>query len=141
MAIHQVFKHRHTVRFGEIDYAGIVYYPNFFDFYQQAEEEFMHHLGYPYPHLLGILKQGFPIIHVEADFKNPVRYGDTIEIALTVAHLGTSSVTFHFDVYKAGQDTLCATATIGHALIDTLAFKSIPIPAEMRIKLSAYKAP
>ena len=45
--------HRSTwkVSFGEVDYAGIVYYPNFFDYFQRTEEEFMERLGFPYPRL------------------------------------------------------------------------------------------
>lgn len=133
-----IFRHRHTVRFGEIDYAGIVYYPNFFDFFQQTEEEFMAFLGYPYPHMLGELKQGFPIVHVESDFKKPVRYGDTIEIGLTVSQLGTASVVFHFDVHPLNRNSLCATADISHVLIDTSKFEPMPIPPEMRAKFEEY---
>ncbi len=134
----QVFTHRHTVRFGEIDYAGIVYYPNFFDFFQQAEEEFMGHIGYPYHHLLGVLKQGFPILHVEADFKRPVRYGDVLEVDLTVARMGNSSVTFRFRARKAGARAPCAEAEIAHALIDTRSFKPFRIPDAMRNAFAAY---
>jgi len=137
---HNIFRHRHTVRFGEIDYAGIVYYPNFFDFYQQTEEEFMAFLGYPYPHMLRDLKQGFPIVHVDSDFKKPIKYGDTLEIALSVTQLGNASVTFHFDVYRLNKSTLCAEADISHVLIDTEKFVPIEIPPEMRTKFEEYLA-
>jgi len=132
------FSHRHTIRFGEIDYAGIVYYPNFFDFYQQVEEEFMAALGYPYPHLLRDLKLGFPIVHVEADFKHPFRYGDTLEIELCVSHLGSASVSFHFDVFDHTLRRLRATANIDHVLINTELFKSQPIPDALRVEFSKY---
>lgn len=72
--------HRSTwkVSFGEIDYAGIVYYPNFFDYFQRTlvpvsfprvEEEFMEQVGFPYQRLLGEMGIGFPIVGVEASFK------------------------------------------------------------------------
>jgi len=124
------FKSRWKVSFGEVDYAGILYYPNFFDYFQRTEEAFMEHIGLPYPYLIGQLKIGFPIVHVSADFKKPVRYGDSIDINLQVAHLGNSSVTFGFRVFK-GQE-LCATASITHVTIDFNRFKAIEIPSELR---------
>lgn len=124
------YKATWRVSFGEIDYAGIVYYPNFFDYFQRTEEAFMEHIGFPYPYLIGELKIGFPIVHVEADFKHPVRYGDSFDVNMSVAHLGTSSVTFGFRVFKGQQ--LCATASITHVTVDMKTFKTIPIPSELR---------
>lgn len=132
------FTHRHVVRFGEIDYAGIVYYPNFFDFFQQVEEEFMDHLGYPYPHLLGELGWGFPIVHAEADFKRPVRYGEVLNIELAVCHLGRSSVTFRFRARGERSQALHAQAEITHVLIDTATFRPMPFPEEMQTRLITY---
>ena len=104
------FKTTWKISFGEVDYASIVYYPNFFDHFQRTEEAYMEHIGFPYPYLIGELKLGFPIVHVESDFKRPVRYGDAIDIALEVKKVGNHSVTFGFKVFR-GQE-FCAEATI-----------------------------
>ncbi len=136
----QPFTHRHKVRFGEVDFAGIVYYPNFFNYYQHTEEEFLNHLGFWFHEMLGERRQGFPIVHVEADFKRPVRLGDTLEIALHVARLGRSSATFGFEVRTAGDPALRATAQITHALLDLDAFAAIPLPQAMREAFSRYLA-
>ena len=124
------FKTTWKISFGEIDYASIVYYPNFFDYFQRTEEAFMEHLGFPYPYLIGDLKLGFPIVHVESDFKKPVRYGDAIDIAINVEKLGEKSVTFRFKVFK-GSD-FCAEATIAHVIVDLTQFKAVPIPEDLR---------
>ncbi|MFQ6089960.1 MAG: acyl-CoA thioesterase [Candidatus Bipolaricaulia bacterium] len=130
--------HRSTwkVSFGEVDYAGIVYYPNFFDYFQRVEEEFMEQVGFPYQRLLGEMGIGFPIVGVEASFKRPVRYSDTIEIILRVARLGKSSVTFSFQVFKERE--FCAEASITHVTIDLAKFAAIEIPEELR---AAFQGP
>lgn len=133
------YKTTWRVSFGEIDYAGIVYYPNFFDYFQRTEEAFMEHIGFPYPYLIGELKIGFPIVHVEADFKNPVRYGDSFEVSLSITHLGSKSVTFGFCIFKGQQ--LCATASITHATIDMKQFKAIEIPTELRALFERHLQP
>lgn len=127
------FKTTWKISFGEVDYASIVYYPNFFDHFQRTEEEYMEHLGFPYPYLIGELRIGFPIVHVESDFKRPVRYGDSIDIALDVKEVGSKSVTFGFRVFLGQQ--FCAEAKITHVVIDLEEFKAIEIPAELKRKL------
>jgi YbgC/YbaW family acyl-CoA thioester hydrolase len=127
------FKHTWKISFGEIDYASIVYYPNFFDYFQRTEEAFMEHIGFPYPYLIGDLKLGFPIVHVESDFKKPVRYGDAIDIVLDVIALGEKSVTFAFKVFKGRE--FCAEATIKHVTVNLSLFQATPIPDDLRRKL------
>jgi 4-hydroxybenzoyl-CoA thioesterase len=127
------FKTTWKISFGEIDYAGVVYYPNFFDYFQRTEEAFMEHIGFPYPYLIGELGYAFPIVHVEADFKRPVRYGDAIDIVLDVAQLGHSSVAFTFRVFKGRE--FCAEALIKHVTVDHKAFKAVPMPEDLRKRL------
>jgi YbgC/YbaW family acyl-CoA thioester hydrolase len=127
------YKATWKISFGEIDYASIVYYPNFFDYFQRTEEAFMEHIGFPYPYLIGELGIAFPIVHVEADFKRPVRYGDSIDINLQVVELRTHSVTFGFRVFKGRE--LCAEARIVHVTVDRQGFKVIEVPQELRAHL------
>jgi YbgC/YbaW family acyl-CoA thioester hydrolase len=133
------YKSTWKVSFGEVDYAGILYYPNFFDYFQRTEEAFMEHIGMPYPYLIGELKIGFPIVHVESDFKNPVRYGDVFDVNIAVTKLGHSSVTFGFRVFKGQQ--LCATAQIAHVTIDMKQFKPVAIPAPLRALFERHSQP
>ncbi len=133
------YKSTWKVSFGEVDYAGILYYPNFFDYFQRTEEAFMEHIGMPYPYLIGELKIGFPIVHVESDFKNPVRYGDVFDVNIDVTKLGNSSVTFGFRVFKGQQ--LCATATIAHVTIDMKQFKPVAIPPQLRALFERHFQP
>ncbi|HED04081.1 MAG TPA: acyl-CoA thioesterase [Candidatus Fraserbacteria bacterium] len=127
------YKMSWKISFGEIDYASIVYYPNFFDYFQRTEEAFMEHIGFPYPYLIGEMGIAFPIVHVESDFKRAVRYGDAIDINLQVARLGTHSVTFGFRVFR-GRD-LCAEAQITHVTVDKASFKTVELPPDLRAHL------
>jgi YbgC/YbaW family acyl-CoA thioester hydrolase len=133
------FKSTWKISFGEVDYASIVYYPNFFDHFQRTEEAYMEHIGFPYPYLIGDLKLGFPIVHVESDFKRPVRYGDSIDIALEVKKVGDRSVTFGFKVFR-GQE-FCAEATIAHVVVDLEIFRAAPIPDDLKSKLTRDLSP
>src|SRR5262249_39487794 len=60
------------VRFGQVDYAGIMYYPRFFDnFHTVFEDMFTTRLGVPYMSILRDRRIGFPMVHMETDFRRP----------------------------------------------------------------------
>ena len=74
------------VRFGDVDHAGIVYYPRFYIYFHEAFEDLFNQAGHSYFKMLDGDRIGFPTVHVETDFKAPLRYGDSLDIDLVVTH-------------------------------------------------------
>ena len=86
------------VRFGDLDAAGIAYYPNLVNFLHESFEDFfVGHVGRPYPEVYaeGL---GFPTVKLEVEFEAPVRYGDHVVMRLFVERVGRSSVDGHHEV-------------------------------------------
>ena len=76
------------VRWGDVDAAGIVFYPRFYEWYDLACENLFTTLDMPWPRLFpehGIV--GVPIVESGARFTSPARYGDTLAIRATVVWL------------------------------------------------------
>src|ERR1051325_11642171 len=74
------FTTRITVRFGEADPAGLVYYPRLFHYCHIAFEEFFAaRCGITYEQLLARERIGFPAVNVQAEFVAPLVYGDEVE--------------------------------------------------------------
>src|SRR4029078_4623719 len=74
------------VRWGDVDAAGIVFYPRFYEWYDLGCEALFAALGLPWPELFpkhGIV--GVPILESGSRFASPARYGDTLEIRAEVA--------------------------------------------------------
>ena len=70
------------VRFGDVNKAGIVYYPVIFHYLHIAQEDFFaDYVGVPYHRLIEEERLGFPTVHDSTDFHKPLRYGDTLEIS------------------------------------------------------------
>ena len=62
------FRARLSVRFGDIDHAGIVYYPRFLHYFHVALEEFFsRRLGRPYHRCLDDERVGLPTVRLEID--------------------------------------------------------------------------
>jgi len=133
------------VRFADVDHAGIVYYPRYFHFFHIAFEELWRARIGPraYSALIDSERVGFPAVHAECDFKAPLRFGDTAEIAVSVARpksdpqaagaAGSAvrwgkSITFRYRVYRAEPRELAAQGEVVCAVVDLARFVAIAIP-------------
>jgi 4-hydroxybenzoyl-CoA thioesterase len=125
------------IRFADVDHAGIVYYPRFFHLFHLAFEElFRVRMGArAYVDLLDHRHVGFPAVRAEADYKHPLRFGDTADIELTVARLGGKSITFRYRVWRAEEPglprVLAAEGQVVCAVTDLTRFVAIPVPDDV----------
>jgi 1,4-dihydroxy-2-naphthoyl-CoA hydrolase len=116
-----------TVRFAHVDAAGIAYFSRIFEFCHAAYEELLGECGYPLTEFFKSLGWGMPLVHAEADFKRPLKLGDSITIAITLGSVSTSAFTLDFQLHdSAGK--LLATVQHVHVAIDlsTRAKKALP---------------
>lgn len=58
-----VYNHEWDIRFGEVDQAGIIYYPNLFDALHHGVEELHKEAGFPFHDLVLGDGVGMPIVH------------------------------------------------------------------------------
>ena len=125
------------IRFADVDHAGIVYYPRFFHLFHLAFEElFRQRMGArAYVELLDQRRVGFPAVRAEADYKSPLRFGDTADIELSVARLGGKSITFRYRVYRAEEPdrarVLAAEGQVVCAVTDLTRFVAIAVPEDV----------
>ena len=131
------FRNHQKIQFGDIDYAGIVYYPRFLHYLHVALEEFFEHeIGITFLTVINKHRIGFPSVHLELDFQKPLRYGDQINVEVEVIEIGNTSITWGYKVYLSGEEEILATqgknitATIN---MDTL--KKTETPQWLRKKL------
>src|ERR1044072_9080102 len=68
------------VEFSETDMAGIVHYSNFFRYMESAEHGFFRTLGYSVVSDKTDPPIGWPRVHAECDYLQPLRFEDEIEV-------------------------------------------------------------
>jgi 4-hydroxybenzoyl-CoA thioesterase len=125
------FVYEIPVRFGDVDRAGILYYPRFLNYFHVAFEEFFSRaLGIPYAHAIERDRVGFPMRRLEVDFRAPLAYGDAALVAVRVLRLGRSSCDFGYEVRsrRSGALTTLASATTVAVDLDTFVPKAVPEP-------------
>jgi len=128
------------VRFGDVDHAGIVYYPQFFIYFHEAFEDFFNDAGISYVQLLDERRIGFPTVHVETDYKSPLRYGDQLDIEVAVGKLTNRSLVMRYDGYRHRDGKLSVSCTITTVCVDMTTFSSREIPADLRELFERFRA-
>jgi 4-hydroxybenzoyl-CoA thioesterase len=132
------FQYVHHVRFEEIDAAGIVYFARFFTWCHDAMAAMLEPLEGGYVALVRTRKLGFPAVHVEADYVSPLRFGDEVRVAIHVEKAGRSSVSMRFELTRGDDGRKVATLRHVMALTDLAAFRSTPLPDDVRAVLESH---
>lgn len=127
------FSTRITVRFGDADPAGLVYYPVIFHYFHIALEEFFADVcGIAYHKLMADERIGFPTVKAETEFFIPLVYGDEVEVELYVSKMGSSSATFEYQARRASDSALCARSTQIQVAMNLDTRRAVPIPDKYR---------
>jgi 4-hydroxybenzoyl-CoA thioesterase len=135
-----VIAYERLIRFDEVDPAGIVFFARYANFAHEAVENFFGSLAGGYPGLIQKRRIGLPIVHLEADFRAPLRYGDALRIETTCTKLGTTSATFSHAMTNAKTASLCAVVTHVVVTVNLDTFRSCPMPSDVRGELEAHRA-
>jgi 4-hydroxybenzoyl-CoA thioesterase len=133
--------HLVTIEWGHCDPAGIVYFPNYFTYFDSGTNAlFLRALGcnkYEMLKRCGIV--GIPLVDVGARFIVPSTFGDVVTIESSVAEIRRSSFRVLHRLLRG--DTLAVEGTetrvwVGRDPADSDRLKSMPIPQDVVAKLT-----
>ncbi len=125
-------------RFGDIDHAGVAYFPKLLHLFHCALEDWWSDaVGCPYPQVLAEHNLGFPVVHLDADFMAPVVYGDEPTVHVGVLRIGDSSVEFAFWLERSDGTPLCR-ARVTTAAVDMATRTKRTLPPEWRARFAPF---
>lgn len=105
------------IRYQETDQMGVVYYSNYFIYFEMGRTEFMRAIGVPYT---SMEKAGLYLVVTEASCKYfaPLRYDDQISITTWVEWCRGVRIRFGYNLFADGSDKPAAEGFTEHACID-----------------------
>ncbi len=127
-------KEYYTVKLHDTDAAGILFYANQFKMAHDMYEQFLTRIGFALRERFTIRDFSMPIVHAEADYHQPLQVGDTIEIALSVEKIGTTSFSLKYQMSDLDGISVGIVQTV-HVTIDLETGKKIKLPVPFREKL------
>lgn len=94
-----------TVRYGETDQMGVVYYGNYSLYYEEGRTDAIKKLGISYKELeeTGIV---MPVAELNIKYIRPARYDETITVKTIIKELPSRKMRFHTEIYNADDDLI-----------------------------------
>ena len=128
---HEAFIKQQFIRFGDVDPAGIAYFPNINNLIHEAFEDLWdEYIGINYYQLVQTQRLGFPLAHSNITFLNPLHHGDRPTVSITCSRLGRSSLELRY-VYEV-DSKICLDARMTTVCINLDTKKSCELPAQYR---------
>jgi acyl-CoA thioester hydrolase len=105
------------VRYAETDKMGVVYYANYFVWFEVARTDLLRALGWSYREMeqAGV---SLPVIEAQCEYVRPARYDDELEILTAGRLLSPARMEFTYEVRLAAQTAVAATGRTMHASVD-----------------------
>jgi acyl-CoA thioester hydrolase len=118
------------VRYAETDKMGVVYYANYFVWFEVGRADLLRSLGWTYREMehAGI---ALPVIAAECDYRRPARYDEEIEIRTRGRMLSPIRMEFTYEIARRDDDTVVAAGRTVHAALDP-AGKPCRLPERVR---------
>ena len=132
------FHHDIRVRFADTDLQGIVFNANYLTYYDVAWTEYFRAVGFTWNDLLA-LGVDTVLARTTMVFKSPARFDEITQVHTRVSKIGTTSLTFEFEIYPEGEDRLINSANSLYVCVDPKTLKSTPVPDLLRRRISEFE--
>ena len=120
------------VDFPMLDMAGIGFYPRIYDLaHRFFEDSWMEMCGVDYPHIIGEMMIGFPVVDIKSEFHAPFRYGDTVTAKIWISKIGSKSCTWQYRFSNQNGELLWSSEQIT-VCVSMNDMSSVAIPDTLR---------
>ncbi len=129
------FVHRLRVRYHECDQQGRVFNAHYFAYFDIALTELWREAFGSYEQML---REGYDVVVADASarFKGAAAFDDEIDVAMTIANLGDTSMTTDIEVLRDGD--VLVQGRMVHVWVDATSYEKSPIPERARERLAGF---
>ena len=119
----EMFVYRRKIFMKETDATGRLYFADQISLAAEAFQAFLFEQGGKAIDL--------PLVHVEADFGAPLKWGDTVKIALSVKKLGTTSFHLEAVLFREGGNLPVGKVVSVHVAVDPSTRGAMALPSSL----------
>lgn len=118
------------VRYAETDRMGVVYYANYFVWFEIGRTEWLREAGWTYRDMEAD-GFGLPVIETRCEYRQGARYDDELEVRTRGRLVSPVRVAFDYEVVRRGDQAVLATGHTVHASIDATG-RPVRLPARVK---------
>jgi acyl-CoA thioester hydrolase len=130
------------VRYAETDQMGVVYYANYFVWFEVGRVELMRSLGFEYRELEEQDQCFLPVVEASCRYKAPARYDDVLTLETRVLNQRTSMIRFGYRLLRempGAESVLLAEGETVHVVVDR-AMQKTALPGRFAVALRTLSA-
>jgi len=132
-----MFEVRLQTYWGDADAVGIVFFPNYFKFVAQAEEELYRASGILKDKLMDKHQVWVPRVEVFAKFTYPIRNGAAIRVRMKPSFPGEKAIRYDFEIVDDKSSQTLSEGYITAVCVDRKRFEPMALPEEIRNAIAA----
>jgi acyl-CoA thioester hydrolase len=106
------------VRYAETDQMGVVYYANYFVWFEIGRVEFLRQLGFDYKQMELEDDCHLPVVEANCRYRASARYDDEIIIETRVTGMRSFLIKFGYRILRAEDSLLLADGETAHVVCD-----------------------
>jgi acyl-CoA thioester hydrolase len=106
------------VRYAETDQMGVVYYSNYFVWFEVGRAEFCRQRGLAYRDFEERAQAYLVVAEAQCRYHTPARYDEVIIIHTRVESFRKRTISFQYEICKKGSGALVANGRTLHVLLD-----------------------
>lgn len=124
--------YKFKVTFGDTDAAGIVFYPNFYKWMDQATHDFFGNAIMPFSRLMEEKEVTTPLLEAFCQFKSPLRFEDHVDVHSEVTEINNKVFKIEHTFKKDGEAVASGYEVRAWVSTANGNFKAVPIPDNVR---------
>ncbi|MGH9717029.1 MAG: acyl-CoA thioesterase [Candidatus Acidiferrales bacterium] len=115
------------VRYAETDQMGVVYYGNYFTWFEVGRSEYCRQLGLDYKRMETDDDSFIVVVEANCRYRRPARYDDLLTVRTRLIESRRRTIRFSYEIIKQGSGEQLATGETNHVICDRLGQpKSLP---------------
>jgi acyl-CoA thioester hydrolase len=132
------FAHPLRVRYVEVDAQQHVYFGHYLNYFDIALVEYMRAIGCSYQDMVA---SGVDMFYVDVgcQYRGRARFDDLLDVHTRIGHIGNTSFTFEFAVYKQEAEELIATGQIVAVAVDAKTERPVRVPEALRRAVAQFE--
>src|SRR6266487_3087398 len=130
-----MFETKFYTYWADADPAGIVFFPHFFKYVEQAEEELFRASGTNRQTLLEEHRVWMPRVEAFSKFLRPIRVSEAIRVRLNPQFKGEKTIRYEFEIVEDATSETIAEGYVTVVCVDAAGFKATAIPEAIRAVL------
>jgi len=115
------------VRYAETDQMGVVYYANYFAWFEIGRVEFCRQLGFDYKHMEIEDDSMLVVVKASCRYHSSARFDELLTIRTQLTSFKRRMISFGYEIFQQASANLLATGDTVHIICDRLGRpKSLP---------------